>query len=349
MVATSDGIPAPVGDPRGDRRATMRDVAEAAGVSKSLVSLAFREPERVSDERLALIRAAADRLGYRPNLVAGALKSNRGDFVGILVADFHNPLFIEVVEVVRRELAANGRVGIVTSARLPDEHGGFVTDSRLLDTFADLRPSGVVVVGSMPELRHRIIHDAQGPVVVASAIPEDLPDAIVVRADDRIGMRLVVDHLAGLGHRSTVLLGGQGGRVATERAEAFAAASGDAGLAHAIVEAELTERAGHTAALVALERHPEATAFVAANDLAAIGALTALREAGRDVPGDVAVTGYDDTVLAEIGPVSLTSVDTHTERIGVLAVRALLGVGERIEGERLVEPTLVVRRSTAGA
>lgn len=341
------------GDPRAgdavgshERRPTLRDVAHAAGVSKSLVSLAFRAPDRVSEERLARITGAAQRLGYRPNLVAGSLKATRGDFVGILVADLHNPVFVDVVEAARRELAANGRVGLVTSARILDGAGAYVPDERMLDTFADLRPSGVIVVGSIPGLRHPLLEGSGGEVVFASAIPDRHPDAPVVRGDERVGMRLVVDHLVERGHRRIVHLGGEGGLVAAARARAYEDAMRRHGLDPVVVASDLTEQGGAAAAAVALAERPDVTALCAGNDLAAVGALTAASGAARHVPGDLAVTGYDDTYLAGLGPISLTTVRVDSERVGVLAARALLEGGS-VAAQRLLRPELVVRLSSA--
>ncbi|KAB1659592.1 LacI family transcriptional regulator [Pseudoclavibacter chungangensis] len=328
-----------------ERRPTLRDVAGAAGVSKSLVSLAFREPERVSDERLQRITDAAQRLGYRPNLVAGALKAARGDFVGILVADLHNPVFVDIVEAARRELAAHGRVGLVTSARILDARGEYVPDTRMLDTFADLRPSGVIVVGSAPGLHHPLLEGAGGDVVFASSIPDELPGALVLRGDEGVGMGLVVDHLVARGHRAIAHLGGLGGSVAEARARAYEAAVRRHGLDPIVVASDLTERGGAAAAAAALAERDDITALCAGNDLAAVGAVTAAADAGRSVPDDLAVVGYDDTYLAGLGPISLTTVRVDSESVGVLAARALLEEPFR-PGERLLRPRLVVRRSS---
>jgi DNA-binding LacI/PurR family transcriptional regulator len=331
------------------RRPTMRDVAERAGVSKSLVSLAFSSPDAVSPQRLARILDAAEALGFRPNRVARSLNGLRDDFVGILVADSRNPVFAEVVDAARVALSAGGRLGLMTSAVLPGSPSGPGSPSRpeldleAVAMLGDLQPSGLIVVGSVPSM-DRVV-EAMGParIVIASARPERLAGAATVRGDDEVGLRLVVDHLADLGHRRIGHVGGAGGRVASGRAAAFAAAMGEHGLdvSH-IAESDFSEAAGFRAAGELLDRAEPPTAITAVNDLAAIGVMAAVRQ--RGLTGAVAVTGYDNTYLAALGAVDLTSVDPDNATIGRRAAEVLLS--DEDPGEVLVAPTLRVRASS---
>ncbi|WP_186377324.1 LacI family DNA-binding transcriptional regulator [Curtobacterium pusillum] len=325
------------------RRPTMRDVAERAGVSKSLVSLAFSSPDAVSPQRLARILDAAEALGFRPNRVARSLNGLRDDFVGILVADSRNPVFAEVVDAARVALSAGGRLGLMTSAVLPGSPSRPELDLEAVAMLGDLQPSGLIVVGSVPSM-DRVV-EAMGParIVIASARPERLAGAATVRGDDEVGLRLVVDHLASLGHRRIGHVGGAGGRVASGRAAAFAAAMGEHGLdASRIAESDFSEAAGFRAAGELLDRAEPPTAITAVNDLAAIGVTAAVRQ--RGLTGSVAVTGYDNTYLAALGAVELTSVDPDNATIGRRAAEVLLS--DEDPGEVLVAPTLRVRASS---
>jgi LacI family transcriptional regulator len=189
------------------------------------------------------------------------------------------------------------------------------------------------------------------PLVVAAATADGL-NSDVVRNDDRLGMRLVVDYLVSRGHRSIAHLGGLGGGVADERAAGYRAAMQHHGLDDeiAIAEADFTEDAGYRGTASLLRRSESVTAIVAVNDLAAIGALSAAQDCGMTVPGDLAITGYDDTFVAAIRQVSLTSINPDSSGIGALAARRLL---ERIEdpdvavAEHLLPPRLVTRVSAS--
>jgi DNA-binding LacI/PurR family transcriptional regulator len=339
------------------RRPTIRDVAERAGVSKSLVSLVMRGEPLVREDKRQRVQRAADELGYRPNWAARSLSALRSGAVGVLVADLRNPWSMDTVEAVGQVLEEAGLTTLMTSAVLPSSAGGQRRlDVGVIGALKDLRVDGLLVVGSVPD-RARLA-DVVGdmPVAVVGARAEGLARADVVRSDDAAGMGLVIDHLVERGHRHIAHLGGAGGAVADERAAGYRSAMTRRGLGNEIVvqTCDFTEDGGYAAAAFLLShdrrRRRPVTAVAAANDLAAVGAMSAAADAGVDLPGGLAVTGYDDTFLAEIRQISLTSVNPDSVGIGELAARCLV---ERIAApnrpgvEQLVPPRLVTRASTS--
>ena len=335
------------------RRPTIRDVAATAGVSKSLVSLVYSKPASVSEKRRQRVLDAADELGFRPNWVARSLATDNGHFVGILVADLHNPLFAEIVDAARIELARAGQFGFMTSAVLPRSGEEPQLDSRIIAAFSDLRPSGILVVGSVPGMASLSRLSYGVPIVVASAVADDLPSAMTVRVDDELGMRLVIDHLVGAGHRRIAHIGGEGGIVSAQRAQAYRAAMTAHGLKAEIWvhPSDYSEQAGYAATRSLLDSAARPTAITAVNDLAAIGALSAASDAGLTIPVNLAVTGYDNSFVSAIRGVSLTSVDPGNAEIGTQAAKWLSCPDneKRSPGEvYLVRPSLVIRDSTGG-
>lgn len=332
------------------KRPTIRDVAALAGVSKSLVSLVYANPAAVSDERRVRVLAAGDELGYRPNLVARSLAGTNGNFVAILVADLHNPLFAEIVEAARGELARAGEISLMTSAVLTPREGAPELDKRLLGLFHDLRPRGILVVGSVPDMAEVGRFSPGCPIVVASAIPDGLPQAPSVRGDDVEGMRLLVDHLTSLGHRRIAHIGGAGGAVARAREEAFVAAMKARGLGGELqlASADYSEAAGGRATAELLRLSEPPTAITAVNDLAAIGAMGAVDDLTGDGPRAVALTGYDNTFVSSLREISLTTVDPDNDAIGRSAARTLANAlqGDNGSAEALAPPRLIVRRSS---
>lgn len=334
------------------KRATIRDVAARAQVSKSLVSLVMTGDARVSDERRERVLEAARELDYRPNLVARSLAGEHGSVVGILVADLHNPVFAEIVDAARIELEEAGIDSLMSSAHLPGAEGSRI-DSGIVGALNDLHALGLLVVGSVPDLG-TISELVPGvPMVVASALVERPSEASVVRSDGAAGLRIVVDHLVEAGHRSIAHLGGLGGLVAVERAEAYREAMTSHGLdAEIVVEpCDFSEEAGYRAAASVLDGPRRPTAITAVNDLAALGALAAAADRGIRVPEELSVVGYDNTFLAALRQVSLTSVDPDNVAIGRLAARRLLELTQESlpATERLVSPALVVRESSGNA
>ena len=170
--------------------------------------------------------------------------------------------------------------------------------------------------------------------------------------DEDVGAGLVVDHLAGLGHRAIVHVDGGRGAGATQRRRGYRRAMTNVGLGDHIdvLPGDYTERAGQAAgtALAARPRLP--TAIFAANDLVAVGAIDALERSGARIPEDVSVVGYDNTFFARLSHISLTTVDQPREEMGRLAVQLLAARVEGSAGEPelvLTTPTFILRRTTA--
>ncbi|MFL6104588.1 MAG: LacI family DNA-binding transcriptional regulator [Actinomycetes bacterium] len=329
------------------RRPTIRDVAERAGVSKSLVSLVMRGEPLVRDDKRRRVQQAAAELGYRTNLAARSLSAVRSGTVGVLAADLRNPWSMDIVEAVGQALVEARLATLLTSAVLPS---GAADQPRLdvgvIGALRDLRVDGLLVVGSVPDGARLAEVVGDLPVVVVGA------RADAVRSNDAAGVELVVDHLVERGHRRIAHLGGAGGAVAAERAAGYRTAMARHGLAGEIVvqACDFSEDGGYTAAAALLDGGRPVTALAAVNDLAAVGALSAAADAGLDLPAGLAVTGYDDTFLAELRQISLTSVNPDSAGMGELAARRLL---ERIASpdrpgvEHLVAPRLVIRASSA--
>jgi DNA-binding LacI/PurR family transcriptional regulator len=335
------------------RRPTIRDVAERAGVSKSLVSLVMRGEPLVREDKRRRVQQAAAELGYRTNWAARSLSAVRSGTVGVLAADLRNPWSMEVAEAVGQALEEAGLTTLLTSAVLPSSAAGRPRlDVGVIGALRDLRVDGLLVVGSVPERARLAKVVADLPVVVVGARAEGLAGADAVRSDDAAGMELVVDHLVARGHRRIAHLGGAGGAVASERAAGYRSAMARHGLAGeiAVQACDFSEDGGYAAAAALLDGGRPVTAMAAVNDLAAVGAMSAAADGGLDLPAELAVTGYDDTFLAELRQISLTSVNPDSAGMGELAARRLLeriAAPDRPGVEQLVAPRLVVRASSA--
>jgi DNA-binding LacI/PurR family transcriptional regulator len=334
------------------RRPTIRDVAERAGVSKSLVSLVMRGEPMVREDKRRRVLRVAEELGYRTNFAARSLSSVRSKTVGVLIADLRNPLLVDVVERAEQVLEDAGLSTLMTAAALPSRTApGRRLDVKAIGALHDLRVEAILVVGSLPDRAAlaEIVGDL--PMVVAAAHAEGLR-ADVVRNNDHLGMRLVVDYLVAGGHRFIAHLGGLGGGVAADRAAGYQAAMQQHGFDGEVViaDADFSEDAGYRGAAQLLRQGRPVTAIAALNDLAAVGAMSAAVDSGIKVPDDLAVTGYDDTFVAAIRQISLTSVNPDSASIGALAARCVLqriGDPGRALEDHLLPPRLVVRSSAA--
>ncbi|MDX3245561.1 LacI family DNA-binding transcriptional regulator [Streptomyces sp. ME18-1-4] len=327
------------------RPPTIRDVAERAGVSKSLVSLVLRGSGQVRAEKREAVLRAVRELGYRPNAAARSLSEQRTRTIGVLLHDLRNPWYVDLLDGLNSLLHAAGLHMLLADARLNRRVG-----QDPAGPFLELGADGLVVVGTLPdpaalgEVAERI------PVVVAGA-REPVPAGVdVVAGDDEQGARLVAEHLLGLGHRRIAHIAGYGA-VGELRRRSFEAALRAHGAGEAMVElSDMTEEGGHRAAVRLLSRPDRPTAVFAVNDIACVGALSAAEEMGLRVPRDLSVVGYDNTSTSRLRHLWLTTVDNAGHEVGRRAARCLL---DRFEGHggagrvRLAPPVLEIRGTTA--
>lgn len=324
-------------------RPTMEDVAERAGVSRALVSLVMRGSPKVSEQRRGAVLKAAEELGYSPHAMARSLASRTSTVLGVMVSDLHNAFFAEVVDGLDAVAHEQGFELIInTGGRSPSR------EKRALDSLLSFRPAGVALLS--PVVPSAAIASAakQSPVVlVARSSRVDGVDT--VNDDGEQGAGLAVEHLVSLGHEDIVHLDGGEGTQASPRRRGYVTTMTKHGLIPQVVTSEFTDTAGAKAIHRLLEQGKVPTAVISCNDFNAVGAISALEDAGLRVPQDVSVIGYDNTSLAALRHVSLTTVDQPRNEIGRLAAEALL---QRVRGERtepvrhLLHPSLVVRSTT---
>lgn len=330
---------------RNGTRATIADVADEAGVSKGLVSLAFKDASKVGQMRRERIFRAAEKLGYQPNFVARSLATKRSSFIGILLSNMHNPLFPEIAEAARQVFEEAGWHSLITSASAPSDPSDSTVDAHLAHMFRDLRPSGALVVGTLSEGR---VLPPETPLTFASSVPPPGAEGAVVRVDDHAGIALAVDHLMEQGRQRIAFAGGEGGAVSRHRLRAYQEVARTRGLDPVVLAADLTEESGVKAFNRVVDQGHLPDAVVAVNDLAAIGVQTAADQAGFSLPEDLAVVGFDNTFLSALRRISLTSVDPQNVQVGHRAARSLLSAMAGGGGgqEQLVVPELVVRDSS---
>ena len=323
---------------------TMDDVARRAGVSRALVSLALRDSGKVSASSRAAVMAAADELGYRPNLIARNLASKQTRTLGLLINDLHNPYFPGVADGVKHAADRRGYRLLLNSAFLDDDD-----ERAALETFIDFRVDGIILTGA--RLPATVIERAAAstPVVVVSRpMRSDVIDTI--NNDDRLGATFAIEHLVELGHCHIWHIDGGRGAGAAQRRAGYEATMRKHELEPHVLAGAFTESSGAKAAQRAVRSGRPVTAIFAGNDLSALGALDAIDEAGLKVPDDISLVGYDNTFVSALRHVALTTVDQGRERLGELAIEALI---ERIECGRteavhhVIAPSLVIRDTTA--
>ena len=334
--------------PESRRSPTIIDVAAYAGVSKSVVSRVLRDDPAVSPARREAVLVAVEALGYRPNAVARSLVQRRTFNVGVIVSDLHNLFFAEILDGIAAAAAAAGYKVLITSGNLDQ-----AVESVALETLLQLRTDGIILAGS--RLSAAAVRAASRSVPIALVTSGiRAPGVDTIATDDVKGAWLAVEHLVNLGHSRIAMVDGGAGAGSEERRRGYGAAMHKFGLGRHILVApgDFTEDGGWrgTRCLLASRTESRPTAICAANDMAAIGALNAIAEAGLEVPRDVSVVGYDNTALAALRHVSLTTVHQPRFQIGEMAMTALLRRLQRPavrSRHDLLVPSLVIRQTTA--
>ncbi|NQX13073.1 LacI family DNA-binding transcriptional regulator [Microbacteriaceae bacterium VKM Ac-2855] len=322
------------------RRPTIQDVAEAAGVSRALVSIVFRDVPGASAATRARVRGVADELGYRPDRRAQLLRQSRSRTLGVSFA-VHDTFHAELVAALYRTAAELG-YALTLSASTEDRPETVSAESLLAE-----RPEAIVLLGSSMTTSGLDVVSGAVPTVVVTR-PADGIDS--VHTDDREGGRLAASHLFGLGHRSLCYLNAPGVAGADARLLGVHDAASDAGVGVQIIDAGNDEEAGVRASSILLERAELPTAIFAFNDRCAIGVLDTFIRAGVRIPEDVSLIGYDDSRMAGISVVALTTI---AQDAAGLARRAVELAIDRVADESLpvreavLAPTLVVRSTTA--
>jgi DNA-binding LacI/PurR family transcriptional regulator len=325
----------------------LEDVAQIAGVSRALVSLVMRDSPRVSVQSRQRVTEAATKLGYRPNLIARNLASRKTMTIGVLLNDLHNPWFAEVTDGIHAAAERHGYQLILASGRRSPR-----LESRALDTFLASRVDGIIVAGCRLSPARLDIVGAEVAVVSVGRAFAKLGIG-TVNTDDAYGARLAVEHLHDLGHRHIAHIDGGTGAGAAPRRTGYLRTMRMLGLADSaqVVAGDFTEQAGARAAERLLRGAMLPSAIFTANDVSAVGAIDEIERGGLVVPDDVSVVGFDNTSLAELNHIGLTTIDQPTREMGDAAAAMLIdAINDRGElNHVLMSPSLIVRRTTARA
>jgi DNA-binding LacI/PurR family transcriptional regulator len=324
------------------RRTTITDVARVAGVSRGTASRVINDEPGVARDVRERVRQVIDELGYRPNPAARALASGRTDVVDLVVSDACsatfgvNPYYGRVVAGILSGLAgtsAHMRLHLVAG---PDVPG-------LLASLARTADLGAVLV-NVPET---MVAEAYQHTDRLVCMHSSAPRVPYVDTQNEAGARAAVAHLVGRGRRRIAgIHGPETHPCAAQRHNGYLGAMREAGLGPLTGSGDFRRDVGHREASRLLTDHPDIDALFVACDLMAVGALQALAEMGRRVPDDVAVVGFDDSLLAASAIPPMSSVRQPVEDMAAAATRALLGRVLTPHWRQVLPADLVVRASS---
>ena len=330
---------------------TIRDVASDAGVSVAAVSKVLRDAYGVSDALRAKVKASIDRLGYRPHAAARGMRGQTYT-LGFLIPDLRNPFFADIMAGVNEALERTQYQTLLgVSESTP------ALELALIESMIDRQMDGLIVIG--PRLTPDDLEPICARIPTVMIANQTGPDASfdTVNTDDQLGATLVVQHLIDRGYRHITFLSQRldpmiEASVTAYREIGYRRAMEAAGLGRhmQVAYAHQTARETQTVARHLLEQRNRPDAIFCWTDFIALEVLSVARDLGLNVPGDLAVVGYDNTSYCDLAQNALTSIDQSGQVLGLQAARLLI---ERIGGRQKAEhytvtPRLVARASSAG-
>jgi DNA-binding LacI/PurR family transcriptional regulator len=325
--------------------ATLKDVAERAGVSRSAVSRTFTPGASVSPETRAKVEKVATELGYMPNALASSLTTGRTKLIGLISDNFHNPLILEVFDLFTRGLQNRGLRPLLVNLSDATDPGDAV---RMLRQYS---VDGVIIASStLPQGFVALVKAAGLPVVHAFGRVSSAQDLPVAGIDNVACGRMAAETLIRHGYRRLAFLGGPATATSTEdRAAGFLEALADRpGITVSLSHARAYTFDAGRSEMARLLRSEPAEAYFCGDDLLAIGAMSAIKEAGLSVPGDIGLIGLNDMEIAGWQNIALTTIRQPVAEIIDAAIDLVvetIAEPDRRPKARLF-PCRVIERST---
>jgi len=329
-------------------RVTIKTVAEDAGVSVSAVSKVLRDAYGVSAPLRERVRVSMEKLGYRPHAAARGMRGQTYT-LGVHLPDIHNPFFTDIMAGMN---AALERTQYQTLVGISESN--LSTQQALMDAMIDRQMDGIIFIG--PRMPPDMIEQVASRIPMVLIAHHTTAGAYdTVNNDDYLGGTLAVQHLVQAGYRNIAMISldlpqHDDTQVTVRRELGYRQAMEDAGLRRhiKIVLAEQTPREVQAAARQLLRSRGAPEAIFCWTDFIALEVLSAAKELGLSVPGDLAVVGYDNTSYCDLAQNALTSIDQSGQVLGLQAARLLI---ERIKGRSnaehfIVTPRLVARNSS---
>ena len=329
------------------RGLTILDVAQAAGVSKSTVSLVLQGSPLIREETAQRVQEAAWRLGYVYNRHAADLRRRSSNTIGVLINDLANPFFTELLSGVERKLVDEGYVVLMAQT-----HEDVDRQQKVLLSMREQNTAGLVICpsrGTPLTLTEDLQSWGIPSVIMLRSLGEGSYD--FVGAQNSLGLQTATQHLINQGHQRIGFLGGLSGSVYKERLAGYSAALQMAKIQldeSLIISANPNREGGRNAMTRLLQSKQKPTAAVCYNDITALGALTALGDHHLRAGSDFALIGFDNVLDTAQSNPPLSTIDTHPGLLGEKAAGMLLQRIETPTMERQVflsEPNLLLRQT----
>jgi len=325
------------------------DIAKEAGVSITTVSRVINNKKNISKATLAKVKAVLEKYNYTPNVFARGLVSNSMKSIGVITIDIRHPHYASTAYIIEQELRKLDYHVILCNT------GGETSESiSYIKMLHELNVDGFILIGSIFNddiIKSTVLSYAKDiPLVLANGFL-GMNNSYSVLIDDFYGMTLCVDHLVEKNHKEIVYVKDADTYSADQKKEGYKSAMNKHGLKidnNSIITVERGLKGGYDAVEKFVSLNKEFSAIIFADDITALGGIKKLKELGKNVPGDVAITGYNNSIFSECSDPELTTVDNKVETVGSLSVKLLTDLikNKNATSNILIRPELIIKKST---
>jgi len=328
---------------------TIRDVAQAAGLSVSTVSRVLNNKADVSPQTSRKVRQVIEELGYTSSLAARSMRSRRTNVIGLVLTNVGDPFSVQVMRGINQAIVEFGYDLIVYTGGGHQEQSPAEQEQRYVSLLDSSITDGMIVVTPTATT-----FSTASPLVVVDPNKEN-PDYPAVIADNRIGALQAMEYLIGLGHRRIGFINGRPDlQSANQRRQGYQDGLRQANLTfdpELVQVGDYSVGTGFTSAQKLLQLSNPPTAIFAANDQSAFGVFRAAQEVGLSIPDDLSVVGFDNTPEAAYINPTLTTVDQSVDKLGYAATEMLIRLieGKSVAGNLYKMPTQLIVRASCRA
>ena len=323
---------------------TIKDIAEQTGVSYATVSRTLNHLNGVSPDTREKVLAAAEKMGYRPNIHARSLKTNKTNTIALVLPDISNPFFADIAYAVDEYAFSCGYTTILCNTNWNEE-----IEQTHLNQLQNQRVDGIIY---KPAGKNPV--DLSGitiPSVIISCIPGE--NETYIEIDNFKGGQIAADHLIDCGYKHLAFIGGSRNSQSNEfRINGFCGKAQERGMIidnDHILYGGFSVESGYEMARKLITDFPDTDGIFCGNDVIALGVLQYLMENNKSIPEEIGVVGFDDIMLAGLPQIQMTTVAQPRSQMGKLSAEMLINAIENKENQMhhiMLEPELVVRRST---
>lgn len=330
-------------------KATIYDVAKEAGVSIATVSKVINGKGKISEETRGSVLAIMDRMDYQPSVIASALTGKKTFTLGLLVPDISNPFFAEIARAIEDQSQRYGYSVVMCSTDNKDDKV-----ERYIALLLQKSVDGIIIATGIDKINilEQLLSKRIPVVLLAREMPLVAVNTVVV--DDYVGGSMAANHLLELGHKRMAVLGESAKVVSSrERIRGFRQTMEDEQIPFReewLKYCDYRIEDGKLKALELLQTEDRPTAIFACNDMLAVGALQAAKEAGVKVPEELSIVSFDNTILATVTDPQLTTIAQPMDYMGKAVVDLIvdeLKGSKSIKQRTVLRPELLIRESTA--